>query len=229
MPAGGGPAAAGKEGGSPRRGWGAAGAEGGGRCARGPARLTGRVAVSPQMWAEVLLLPRRAGLRLLPPLRLRHRAPAAMKLQSPQFQALFTPGLRSVAGECGAGGSWAWPPAGRPPQRPRLLWPEGGRKMPAGGARAASAGFATRLPSRPPSPHQAKGEGLRWVPRGGCRVLGGGCFPSALAALKWLKGCVGAWCSSAVMACLLLLKKFGFRGFARSGKPGTFPLLATNR
>lgn len=49
------------------------------------------------MWAEVLVLPCRAGLRLLPPLRLRHRAPGAMKLQSPQFQALFTPGLRSVA------------------------------------------------------------------------------------------------------------------------------------
>uniref|UniRef100_A0A8C9FYV0 Poly A polymerase head domain-containing protein n=1 Tax=Pavo cristatus TaxID=9049 RepID=A0A8C9FYV0_PAVCR len=47
------------------------------------------------MWAEVLLLPCRA--RLLPPLRLRHRAARAMRLQSPQFQALFTPGLRSVA------------------------------------------------------------------------------------------------------------------------------------
>lgn len=79
----------------------------------GPARLTRRVAVSSQMWAEVLLLPCRAGLRLLPPLRLRHRAPGAMKLQSPQFQALFTPGLRSVAGECGParpgpGGVRAW-------------------------------------------------------------------------------------------------------------------------
>lgn len=64
--------------------------------------LTRRFAVSPQMWAEVLLLPCRA--RLLPPLRLRHRAARAMRLQSPQFQALFTPGLRSVAGEGRPGG-----------------------------------------------------------------------------------------------------------------------------
>ncbi|XP_054028145.1 CCA tRNA nucleotidyltransferase 1, mitochondrial [Dryobates pubescens] len=49
------------------------------------------------MWAEVLLLPCRAGLRPFLPLRLRHRAAGAMRLQSPQFQELFTPGLRSVA------------------------------------------------------------------------------------------------------------------------------------
>lgn len=80
-----------------------------------PVRLTRRVAVSPQMRAELLLLPYRAGLRLLPPLRLRHRAPGTMKLQSPQFQALFTPGLRSLAGEYGPAGGTGFPGQGRGP------------------------------------------------------------------------------------------------------------------
>ncbi|KAM4893943.1 CCA tRNA nucleotidyltransferase 1, mitochondrial [Sylvia borin] len=46
------------------------------------------------MWAELLVVPRRAGLRLL---RRLHGGSGAMRLQAPQFQALFTPGLRSVA------------------------------------------------------------------------------------------------------------------------------------
>lgn len=50
------------------------------------------------MWAERLLLPCRARLRLLPPRRWRRGEAGAMRLQTPQFQALFTPGLRSVAG-----------------------------------------------------------------------------------------------------------------------------------
>lgn len=84
--------------------------------------LTRRFAVSPQMWAEVLLLPCRA--RLLPPLRLRHRAARAMRLQSPQFQALFTPGLRSVAGEGRPGGAPGALRAAAPgPSRGALLRP----------------------------------------------------------------------------------------------------------
>lgn len=101
------------------------------------------------MWAEVLLLPCRAGLRLLPPLRLRHRAPGAMKLQSPQFQALFTPGLRSVAGECGPapagrGGGGAGPghrrgPAASPQSVPACCGVRRS-KMPAWRGRAGCAG-----------------------------------------------------------------------------------------